>query len=229
MNLKSGESSIYYKLQNQALSLGEKDVARIFDMVRFDPRLMEVATEFIRDYWWNLNSAVLNKSLKNSKYPYSIRPTISAILKNSTFPNNNIRQQFIEWYESVVSGIKSPPLQLFYFGLSKIGSRSMEREQTEAIPCFLDFNLLAKDIPFNKGLPGTVKTKELLTHVRIDAKEALKSELASKIKHLKIAEKLTNEQIAKRLDMNRSFVSNIMNNRLEHITVDYLLEKTKSL
>lgn len=229
MNLLNGDSSIYYKIQNQSLQIGEKDLARIFDMARFDPRLMEVATEFVRDYWWNLNPVVLNKSLKNAKFPYAIKPAISAILKNSAFPGKETHSKFITWYEAVVAGIKNPAPQLFYIALNPIGSKSMRREEEEAIPCFTNFNLIAKDIPFNKGMPGIVKTKDLIASQSTNVKGLLKSDLANKIKNYKEANHLKNEEVSKKLGINRVFLSNILNNRLEKVSVDYLLEKTALL
>ncbi|NUN04892.1 MAG: hypothetical protein HUU57_03930 [Bdellovibrio sp.] len=229
MNLKSGDSSIYYKIQNHSLELSEKDIAHIFDMVRFDPRLMEVATELIRDFWWNMNPSFLNKHLRLSKFPYAIRPAISVILKNCEFPDAHTKTDFLKWYEVVVAGIKNPPVQLFYIGLAKIGSSLMRREESEAIPCFLDHNLLAKDIPFNKGMPGIVKTKEMLMKTKIDPRAALKAELSGKIKSFKSSNALTNGQVSEKLGINRVFMSQIMNNNLEHITVDYLMEKTRDL
>lgn len=229
MNFLNGDSSIYYKIQNQSLQIGERDLARIFDMARFDPRLMEVATEFVRDYWWNLNPSVLNKRLKNAKFPYAIKPAIAAILKNSAFLNEETHSKFIAWYEAVVTGIKNPSPQLFYIALNPIGSKSMRREEEEAIPCFTSFNLIAKDIPFNKGMPGVVKTKDLIANQITNAKGLLKSDLANKIKNYKEANHLKNEEVSKKLGINRVFLSNILNNRLEKVSVDYLLEKTTLL
>jgi predicted XRE-type DNA-binding protein len=229
MKLDANNSSIYYKVQNQALHIGEKDLARIFDRARFDPRLMEVATEFIRDFWWNINPTLLNRTLKNAKFPFAVKPAIAAILQNSAFPNKETYLLFLTWYEAVVAGIKNPRPQLFYIGLNKIGSKSMRWEEEEAIPCFTNYNLIAKDIPFNKGRPGVVKNREQLLNQKFDEKKSVKSELALKIKSYKESNRLKNSELAEQLGINRTFISKILNNDLEHITVDYLMEKAAAI
>lgn len=229
MNLLTKNSSIYYLIQNQPLQVGERDLARIFDMARFDPRLMEVATEFVRDYWWNLNAAALNRSLKNAKYPYAIKPATAAVLRNSIFSDKKTRSEFVDWFEVVVGAIKNPLPQLFYIALNPIGSKSMRREESEAISCFTDFNLLAKDIPFNKGKPGIVKSRDFVSERSTDAKGLLKCELANKIKHYKQYNNLKNDEVSKNLGINRVFLSKILNNRLDGVTLDYLMEKAGPL
>jgi predicted XRE-type DNA-binding protein len=221
------ESSIYYRIQNQPLEIGEKDLALIFDQVRFDPRLMEVATEFLRDYWWNMNPKILNQRLKKIKSPFAIKPAILAIIKNSTFLNEDVRQGFLTWHESVTAGIKNPNPQLFYIALNKIGSKSMRREEQESLPCFSTFNLLAKDLPFNKAHPGFVKGKE--EGLKFATKDFLKTQCALKIKNFKQSNAFSNVQIMKKLGINRTFLSKILNSKLDGITLDYLSEKAEGL
>lgn len=224
MKLLDGRS-IYYQIQNHPLEIGEKDLARIFDQVRFDPRLMEVATEFIRDFWWNLNPGMVNNKLKLSRFPYAIKPAILAIIKNSHFPSDEVFKVFLKWYGVVVSGIKNPNPQLFYIGLNAIGSKSMRREEDEALPYFTSFNLIAKDAPFNKGNSGSVKTKEILKLSRIDDCSSIKSELALNLRDLKQSQHLSNNEMINILGINRTFLSKILNNKLEGITIDYLTQK----
>lgn len=154
--------SIYHQVQIRPLDIGERDLARIFEQVRFDPRLMKVATEYVRDFSWNINPQIFNKCLKINKSPFAIKPALYAIIKNFSFPSAEVKLDFIKWYEKVAAGLKDPSPQLFYIGLYKIGSKSMEREVNKVIDSFKTFNLFSKDIPVNKAIPGTVKTKEIL-------------------------------------------------------------------
>ncbi len=225
MSHLSQNSSLYYVIQNQALEIGEKDLARVFCRARFDPRLMEVATEFIRDFWWNVNPSIFNRCLKMTKSPEAIKPALRAILKNCQFPDDQTYQDFLFWYKVVVAGIKNPSPQLFYIGLSKIGSKSMALELDEAVDCFTNFNFIAKDIPFNKGRPGLVKSQALFSQGHISQKQKLKSELAMQIKNYKEQHQYKNDEVSQKLGINRVFLSRILNNRLEKISVDYLLEK----
>ena len=70
----------YYKIQMQPLSISESNVAQAFDQSRFDPRLMEIMTEFIRDFWWCLNPQELNKMCKKANHQFMFKASISVIL-----------------------------------------------------------------------------------------------------------------------------------------------------
>nr|BFD64956.1 hypothetical protein BdHM001_36370 [Bdellovibrio sp. HM001] len=219
-------SSKYYRLQNLPMQIGERDLARIFNECRFDPRLMEVATEFVRDYWWNLDPKLLNRYLKRTRFPYAIKPAILAIIKHCEFRNEGTRASFLKWRESVVASIKNPSPQLFYIGVHAIGSRAMQAEVSESLPCFSEFNLFAKDLPFNKGNPKFVKNGAEQTNHFTEA-GALKAKMAMKIKSFKKEKSLTNDELSEKLGINRAFVSKIMNNKLDGITLDYLMKRSE--
>jgi len=224
MNSNLNES-LYHKVQMRPLEISEKDLARIFEQVRFDPRLMEVATEFIRDFWWSINPLIFNKCLKNNKSPYTVKPALFAIIRNCRFSSDEVKLEFIRWYEKVAAGIKDPNSQLFYIGLYKIGSKSMDREVNESIECFSHFNLFSKDLPFNKGKPGVVKTKEVLLGSRLGSLALEKNVHAMNIKKIKQQKHLTNDEMIVDLKINRHFLSKILNNNLDGITLDYLIKK----
>lgn len=224
--VSSPTETLYFPIQNHSLEIGEKDLAHIFERVRFDPRLMEVATEFIRDFWWNLAPETLNHQMKLSKYPFAIKPAILAILRNCHFANPQLQQSFGDWANLVLRGIRDPAPQLFYIGLNKIGSKSMQREENEALACFTQHNLIAKDLPFNKGIPGFVKTKEDQT-AKLNFSDSLKSEFALKIRKFKVSGDYTNAQMTDILKINRTFLSKILNNKLTGISLDYLAEKAQ--
>lgn len=219
--------SIYHAVQTRPLEVSERDLAKIFDQVRFDARLMEVATEFIRDYWWNINPSEFNRRLKLSKNPFAVKPAIYAVLKCCSFPSEDTKLKFMKWYEVVAQGIKDPSPQLFYFNIYPIGSKSLNAEVDEAIECFSKFNLFAKDLPFNKAIPKTVRTKEMLLGIRLNLLDLEKNECAVNIKNLKWIKHLTNEQMSQDLEINRDFLSRILNNNLNGITLDYLIKKEK--
>lgn len=226
--MKINDGSIYFRIQNNPLEIGEKETASLFDECRLDPRLMEVMTEFIRDFWWNLNPSILNAALKRNRTQGAIKPSLLAIFKNCLFPNDETKKEFTHWYERVNVGLRTPKSpQLFYIGLNKIGSRSMNREVEEALPYFKKYNFFAKDPPFNKGIPGTVKIKStLLKDERIDPYLSTKNDLAHQIKLLKSSLHLKNTEIIEALGINRMFLSKILKNDLTGISADYLLKKT---
>jgi hypothetical protein len=221
------KSSLYFQLQNHSLKISEKKLAKVFEKVRYDARLMEVATEFIRDFWWNLDPHLLNRRMQISKFPFAIKPAISAILNSCSFSDKIRRHKFTAWCQIASRGIKNPPPQLFYIGLNNIGSNSMRREETEALDCFSSHGLIAKDLPFNKGIPGSVKTREDFPD-RFDFKEILKSDLSLKIKLFKSQNGLNSIETMKALRINRTFLSKILGNNLEGITLDYLAAKAQA-
>ena len=82
--------------------------------------------------------------------------------------------------------------QLMYIGILPIGSKALQNEVKEALPSLLRHNIILKDLPFNKGLPGNLK----------------------------------NEALMQASGINRVFLSKILNNKFENISVEYLKNKT---
>lgn len=221
----------YFEVQSQPLNVTEKQLARIFDQVRFDPRLMEVATEHIRDFWWNIHPYLLNQELKKNRFPESIKPALSAIFEYCEFLDAETKSDFIAWFKVVASGLPSPNRpQLFYIGVvSAIGGKVLNREESESLTCFTQHNLFAKDRPFNKGLAKHLKSKQDLKATKFDHLHLIKYSLAYKIKDLKYLHRLTSAQVAKYAGINHAFLSKILNNQLDGITLDYLVKKVAVL
>lgn len=209
------------------LSLSERDVAQALDKSRFDPRLMEIMTEFIRDYWWALGPSQLNKLVKKSKSPFVIKGITSVILDLCQMHPQE-RLQFADWVYYSTRGIKDPNPQLLYIGVIPFG-QSLLRETKEALPSFLKHNLITKDLPFNKGKPGTLKTSANFPKNRLDEIDLLKLKYCKKIKNIKIEKKLSNDEICNLTGINRVFLSKILNNKLTGISVEYLKEKSSRL
>lgn len=218
---------VYYNIQMRPLGLSERDVARALDKARFDPRLMEIMTEFIRDFWWVLDPLQLNKALKKSKSPFVIKGVTSVIMDFSQMSKES-RQEFIDWVYFCTRGIKDPNPQLLFVGVIPFG-KSIFRETEEALLSFLKHNLITKDLPFNKGNPGTLKTSADFSENRLSEIELLKLKYSQKIKNIKIEKKLSNEEICNRTGINRVFLSKILNNKLAGISVEYLKEKSSLL
>ncbi|MEK6628137.1 MAG: helix-turn-helix domain-containing protein [Bdellovibrionota bacterium] len=218
---------VYFNIQMHPLELSERDVAKALDKARFDPRLMEIMTEFVRDFWWRLDPTKLNKALKKSKSPFVIKGITSVIMDFSQMSKES-RQEFIDWVYLCTRGIKDPNPQLLYVGVIPFG-KSLFRETAEALPSFFKHNLITKDLPFNKGKPGLLKTCASLSENRLSEIELLKLKYIQKIKNIKIEKKLTNEEICQRTGINRVFLSKILNNKLDGISVEYLKKKSSLL
>ena len=156
--IESPRGDTYFKIQNKPLTISERDVAAVLDQSRFDPRLMEIITEFIRDFWWVMNPSELNKASKKSKHPFMIKVATTIILDMCEMTKCN-KEDFTKWYLVVNASIKDPAPQLLYCGIAPIFSNMMRDELEYAIPSALKHNIIVKDLPFNKGIPGVLKSE----------------------------------------------------------------------
>lgn len=218
--------NLYNFLQQQPLSVSERDLVQALDFGRMDPRLMEITTEFIRDFWWNLNPSLVNKFAKSAKYPFMIKAPTSVIIDYCE-ANKIDKIQFINWVKIATIAIKDPMPQLLYIGVLPVGSSMIADELKMCISSFRKHGLISKDLPFNKGIPGTLKSRANLPH-NLDDIDLFKISLVNKIKSLKDLG-LSNAEIIDRTKINRVFLSKILNNKFKDISLEYLREKTKSL
>lgn len=162
---QNNKASIYHAIQTAPLKVTEAELALHLESARFDPRLYEVLTELMRDYWWNFDSSKVNEALKKNRSPYAIKPALSAIISQCSFSSEELKRVFEDWSAGCTKGIENPNPQLFYIALNKIGSPSMQREVDENQSYFSEFNLISKDSPFNKGFPGEVPSMaEMVFH-----------------------------------------------------------------
>lgn len=223
--IHQSQGKIYFQIQQKPLSISEKEIAKLYDQSRFDPRLMEVLTEFIRDFWWLLNPEILNKFCKSAKYSFMVKASISAILEYSSLPETD-KSDFLNWVEKSTRGIKDPNPQFLYIAVTPLFSKAAQRESNEALNCFKRHNLFAKDLPFNKSIPGTVRSERNLPPNKIHEIDLLKIKLCRKLKNWKHQLQLSNEQVTQQTGINRVFLSQILNNKIEHISIEYLAKHT---
>lgn len=223
--MKKERSEIYNEIQYSPFNVGESDLVRFLDLSRLDPRLMEICTEFVRDFWYNLDPVILNKKAKASKYPFMVKAAIVMVWSYCS-ADDELKSKFSVWMNKAMVGIKDPAPQLLYIGVVPVGSKMASRAVTEAIPALLSHNLVENHIPFNKGMAKDLKTETWAkSKYGIDA---MKASYAKHIKHLKVI-KLSNEQIMKATGINRAFLSKIINNKLNGISLDYLIRSTEKL
>lgn len=226
LNQKKGD--LYFQVQNKPLTISEKDLADLLDQSRMDPRLMEITTEFVRDFWWIMDSDILNKACKKSRNPFMIKAIIACLFDHCEIETED-RMQFSAWTQRAAAGIKDPNPQFLYIGVFPLFSKSAEKELTESLICFKRHGLLAKDLPFNKGRPGRVKSEKNPPQNKVDEIDLLKLKYVRKIKSLKKDRNLSNAEIVSKTGINRVFLSRILNNKIENISLEYLGEHSRYL
>ncbi len=220
--------TVYYNIQMHPLSLSEREVAQGFDQSRFDPRLMEIMTEFIRDFWWSIDPTETNKACKKSRSPFMLKTATSVILDFCEMTKND-RLLFSDWVKLASRGLQDPAPQLLFVGVIPVASNLIQDEIKGALPSFLKHNLIAKDLPFNKGKPGALKTELNPAKNKVDEIDLLKFKLARKLRAIKMRHGLSNDEMIRLSSINRVFLSKILNHKLEHISVEYLITKTATL
>lgn len=219
---------VYNKFHTHPLTVSEKEVAASLSQARFDPRLMEILTEHIRDFWWNLHPVELNKFCKKTKSPFVIK-AVTVVLLEYCKTTLKTRADFSKWMIQAIRGIKDPAPQLLYVGIIPVGSRMMKEEVEAALPALFRHNLIVKDLPFNKSVPGEIKGESNLPQNRVDEIDFLKFKWARKIKNFKYENHITNAEMTEKYHINRVFLSKILNNKLGKISVEYLHNKYKLL
>jgi len=212
--MKKPVGNLLFQIQTHPFSLSEKDVAAYLSAARSDPRLMEVMTEHIRDYWWIHHPVLLNRYCKKSEFPFVLRAVI-AVIRNHCAAAKQVYFDFQNWAELAARGIKKPPSQLLYFNIYSIGSRSLRREVKERLPVFFEQGLICKDLPFNKQNPKELGHRPKLT---LENHDLIKLIAAQKLKRLKL-EGLSNQDILKQYNINRVYLSNLLNNKFEKISL----------
>ena len=213
---------IYHTVQIRPLTLSERDVAQLLEKSRFDPRLMEVMTEFIRDFWWNLSPVQLNKECKNQRSPFILKGITSVILDECE-ATADIRLEFSKWMVLATRGIADARPQLLYVGLFPIGSRRMNLEIKAAVPGFRRHGLFSKDLPFNKEIPKSIRSFSVPPENKVGEIDRLKLKLVREIKDIKTKKQLSNDQLSKLSGINRVYLSKLLNNKINSISVEYLM------
>ncbi|MGZ3806412.1 MAG: XRE family transcriptional regulator [Pseudobdellovibrionaceae bacterium] len=221
------KDAVYYSIQHHPLALSEKEVLRFLEQARFDPRLMEIMTEYLRDFWWTLSPEELNNSARKMKSPFILKVLTSVILDKCSMTKEE-RSDFGQWVWQATRGIKDPPPQFLYIGQFPVASKTAYLQIEEALPSFFKHNLIAKDLPFNKGIPGSLKTEKNPPANRVDELDLLKFQLGKKIKRIKAERKLSNQEMSKLTGINTVFLSKILNNKLQNISVEYLRDHLRN-
>lgn len=221
-------SSQYFLIQESPLSISEKSLAIFIEASRFDPRLMEVVSEFIRDFWWNINPENLNKACKKQKSPYVLRGILSAIWDHCD-SDLVTRKDFSQWAKSATRSIDKASPQLVYIGLYPISSKMMTQVCENPEPSFFKHGLILGDLPFNKGIPGTIKSKTNLPLNKVSSLDLIKIEMANKVKKLKAEKRMSNSDLCKKTGINRVYMSKILNNDIKDISAEYIERVTQNL
>lgn len=182
-----------------------------------DARLYEVMTEFVRDFWWALEPQVLNKEIKKQHNGFLIKTIITSIFHYCKI-ENNVRHEFSTWSTFAARGVRELATpELLYTNIKKNGKYE-KRIIANTLPSFKQHNLYFADIPFNKGLPKSVKSKNDWNN-RFSLVDFLKLEATLKIKKDSLS--LKNIEIEKKYKTNRVFVSRVLNNSYDGIKINF--------
>lgn len=182
-----------------------------------DARLYEVMTEFVRDFWWALEPQILNKELKKQQNGFLIKTIIASIFDYCEI-EDAIRDEFSKWATFASRGVKDLATPELLYQDIKIGGKYEKRVIENTLPSFKRHNLYFSDIPFNKELPRSVRSRSCW-NTRFNIIDFLKLDAVLKIKKDSLS--LKNIEIEKKYKTNRVFVSRILNNTYDGIKIDF--------
>lgn len=155
--------------------------------------------------------------------------TATSVILDFCEMTKNDRLLFSDWVQLATRGLQDPAPQLLFVGVIPVASNLIQDEIKGALPSFLKHNLIAKDLPFNKGKPGALKTELNPAKNKVDEIDLLKFKLARKLRAIKMRHGLSNDEMIRLSSINRVFLSKILNHKLKHISVEYLINKTAAL
>lgn len=218
---------LYARFYSAPLTFSEKEIAGLIETSRQDPRLAEVITEHLRDFWWKYDPEILNKRLKKTKWPNAICVMLSQIHELSD-SEEDTRRSFADWSGQTRRGLKRPRgNQLFFYSSFIPGSKTMQREVVESKDCYVRNGYFGRDILFNKQNPksiGVPKTSSIISE-----KDLAKLEVRRKILELKKSKRWKNKDIAMAAGTDNTTVSNIISGKLDKVSLDYMYDKLNAL
>lgn len=227
-HLNLPKEHLYLQLQINPLTISEKELAQILQRTRLDPRLMEITTEYIRDFWWTLDPQLLNKHIKKTRDPFTLIVATNLIHDHCSASDEN-KKSFLQWKLTATRGIALPAPQLYYIAQYPVASKMTWQDLEETLDGFKRANTFSKDLPFNKSKPGILKGPQGPWSHHVDPIFLVKLSAIKKIKTAKNQKKLSNSQLEDLTGINRVFLSKILNNKVENVSAEYLQEKTKNL
>ncbi len=217
INKQTSKGSLYFKFQYTPLTVSEKYFSESLDLCRLDARLYEVMTEFVRDFWWALEPQILNKELKKKHNGFLIKTIVASIFDYCEI-EDAIRDNFSQWATLALRGVKNLAIPELLYQDIKRGGKYEKRVIENTLPSFQRHNLYFSDMPFNKGLPKSVRSRNYW-NTRFNIIDFLKLDAALKIKKDSLS--LRNIEIEKKYKTNRVFVSRVLNNSYDGIKIDF--------
>ena len=215
------KKEIYEYIQHSPLSTSEKELSQICDRSRFDARLFEITTEYVRDFWWSLDAEYLNQNCKKSKSPFVIKCILSCIFEYCKY-DDLTKSEFTSWMILATRGIADPSPQLFLVAGYQIASPKEQEQVTNGLQCFRRHNIFYADLPFNKSKPGTLKSIRDYDKNKINEIDFIKIKAILKIK--KLSHTYKNTELIEKIGINRLFLSKVLNNKTDQISAEYLMK-----
>lgn len=210
---------LYQSIARFPLTVSEKNLALYTQNARNDPRLAEVLTEHIRDFWWKYDPQVLNQKLKSQPWPEAIRPMLIQIFELCE-SDLHTRKKFGLWMSKALSGIGKAPAQLYFFSTGRPRSKSQDREVAESLPSFSKSGYFARDLLFNKGNPGTLKASAKGMNTIIDSEAGIKLQLLATLRPQLLGKTLL--ALTHETGFDRTTLSKVRSGKVERISVKLL-------
>lgn len=217
-------SELYTLFQRKPLYISEKELAQYLERSRFDARLLEVVTEFIRDFWWNLDPIYLNFYCKKQKSPFVVKCVCASILEFCE-ADVDVRKKFIDWMLVACRGIAQPSPQLFLVDGYALNSKRIQTQIKNTIVSFKKNNVFYADIPFNKGQAKKIADPNAEEISGVSRLDFVKSKAVQRIKAL--SHQYKNSELIEQIGINRLFLSKVLNNKFENISAEYLWRSLK--
>ncbi len=199
------------------LNISEKFFAEKLTESRRDPRLLEIMTEFMRDYWFVLEPTLLNKLIKKQTDQGVFKAIIHCIIKNCEI-SDNLRTIFFEWVLIALRGVKIPKTtEILLIEDISPGDVYSKRIIKNSIAEFLENGYYFNVLPFNKGQAKSVKSLDT-SAIMLKKSDRIKIQAALALKKKLLVQ--TKSDISKRVGSNHYTLYKIANHKWVGIKID---------
>jgi|GEM_PF-2834279 len=209
----------YSQLNHDPLSIDGATLAFAVEQSRLDPRLAEITCEFIRDYWWKIDTENLNKKLQKIAWPEAILPMIEEI-KMRCKGSSQEKKEFCDWARLACAKIQNESSQLYFFHSWMPDSLRLERNILENKPWFKKHHFISSETFFNKDNPKVLS----LGKKRLSEKEKLKIDVAEFVRDQIKSRGIDVIHAAHLLQTDKTTISQINRLMIKKLSLDFLYD-----
>lgn len=207
------EIKFYSRLNYSPLLVTEKDIASYLPYMRTNPRFAEIITEHIRDFWWKYDAQLLVKKSKELNRLKVLVEMVAIYCEDQT-------PEFIKWKDVVLKAPSKVRVRKEPF--FKLNSFFDKKQIEGSIEVYEKHGFFGDERLFNKDNPKVIGTRE---KNRLRYLDKIKLQEVERLLKIIKDNNLSREDVMKKLSTDKTTVSHLMNKKVHHISLDFIVDK----